>query len=91
MKQKESKKKKKKKRGQSTDSPPPLVNFFNDRDSDSNDDSRIECYQEPKPCAHYEHFDPFSRKDMNTFNSTQQPESDEDQQNLNEDQSISFR
>ena len=83
---KKNKKKKKKSRKSSL---PPLVNFFDHCDSDSNDDSRIECYREPEPRTHYEHFDPFNREDMNMFDSTKQPESDKDQQDSNEDHSSS--
>ena len=89
MKRKKRKKKKKKKRRQSTKSPPPLINPFYDCDSDSNNDSRIECYCKPEPSSHYEHFDPFSCEDINIFDSTQQLESDKDQQDSNKDQSFS--
>ena len=80
VKRKKRKKKKKKKRRKSTDSPPPLISCIeNDSDSDSNDDSIIQCYHEPEPSTLYEHFDPFSPEDICFFNSTQQPELDEDQ------------
>ena len=38
-------------------------------------------YREPEPRCQYEHFDPFSHDDMNLFDSTQQPESDEEDSN----------
>ena len=76
---KKTKTNKKKKKKSRKSSPPPLLNFFVDSDSDSDDDSRAVSYREPEPRCQYEHLDLFSRDDMNLLDSTQQPESDEEE------------